>query len=77
MGIQDIAALTVAAGALAFVGRVLWRSMKGDGGCGCSHARRSSVDGAAPEPDSTGIRRQPLVTLGQVGRPYRSEDIDT
>jgi len=73
MGVQDIVALTIVAGALVYAGRGLWRTMAGRGDCACPgqkscpSARKSSAK--KPVPVSPALKRLPLVSLQQVRRP--------
>ncbi|MBI4716444.1 MAG: FeoB-associated Cys-rich membrane protein [Planctomycetes bacterium] len=61
---QDLIALLLAAGALGFVVRYLRRSMKHDGGCGCS-AGSSCASNPRGRTEGRALRKVPLVTLGQ------------
>ncbi len=74
MGFQDIIALTVAAGAVVFVARALWRTMHAQGGCACSHVKRNEGCGSATagRASGTGIKRLPLISIDQIGKPYDS-----
>ncbi|MEK6799506.1 MAG: hypothetical protein AABZ12_11110 [Planctomycetota bacterium] len=69
MGIQDAIAVPVAAAALFYVARGLWRTMNAKGcgsGCGCGMSREASD---AAQPDERRLKRTPLVTLETPGRP--------
>ncbi len=61
MGIQDIIALTVVAGAVAYIVRSLWRTMKQQAGCGCDQGKKGST--------VRGAKRTPIITADQIGRP--------
>ncbi|MBI1825512.1 MAG: FeoB-associated Cys-rich membrane protein [Planctomycetes bacterium] len=67
MNAQDIIAIAVAAIALAFAFRSIYRQMT-TGGCGsschCSHAGAPDASGNTST-DSRSLKRTPLVTLGQ------------
>lgn len=67
LSFQDILALIAAAIAAVFVFRALWRTMSGQGGCGCSGEKKCATS-SGERPDF-GIKRVPLVTLDQVGKP--------
>ena len=57
MGLQDVIAITIALGAVAFVVRFLWRSMSGEEGCS------SCPTASAAKHDTPKLKRTPLVTL--------------
>ncbi len=77
MGVQDVIALTVAAGAVAYVSRLFWRTMNGRGGCGCGQGRRKGKNRNDASADSAGLKRVPLVTIDQVGTPCGDRSDDT
>ncbi len=59
MGVQDIIAIAVALGAVAFTARFLWRSMTGKEGCSsCPTASTSKSKSEIPQ-----LKRTPLVSL--------------
>lgn len=85
MGLQDVMALAVVAGAVAFLSRDVWRATKGQHRCACSHAEKPDRDGK-PAIRATGqspasrrayrpasVTRLPLVTVDEVGKPYPPE----
>lgn len=59
MGLDDMIALGVAAGAVAYVAWRMWRTLRGRGGCGCGagscHARPGATGGASTS-SATGVR---------------------
>ncbi len=63
MGIQDIIAIAVAAAALAFLLRILWRNVNGKAGCSCGSASGESACPASV--NRTGLKQTPLVPLNQ------------
>lgn len=71
MGIQDIIALSLVAGAALYAGRSLWRMLNGKTGCAsnCSCGEKPTEPGASPAPPRRVLKRVPLVTLDQVGKP--------
>jgi len=77
MEIQDYLALTVVAVALAYAGRSVWRMLNGKTGCatdcGCGD---KPVKAGAVRPPPRGLKRVPLVTLDQVGKPAPSASTD-
>jgi len=77
MGIQDYLALTVVAVALAYAGRFVWRMFHGKTGCatncGCGD---KPTNPEAPRSPARGLKRVPLVTLDQVGKPAPSASTD-
>jgi len=77
MGIQDYLALTVVAVALAYAGRSVWRMLNGKTGCApnCGCGDKPAKAGAA-RPPPRGLKRVPLVTLDQVGKPAPSASTD-
>ena len=68
MGIQDAIALTIAAGAVVWVGRSLWRSIH-KGGCHCAHTGDSDSPRSTCSAAANGVKRIPLVTLDPIGKP--------
>jgi hypothetical protein len=77
MGIQDYLALTVVAVALAYAGRSVWRMLNGKTGCAtnCGCGDKPAKAGAV-RPPSRRLKRLPLVTLDQVGKPAPSASTD-
>lgn len=71
MGIQDIIALTLAAAAAVYAGRALWRMLHGKTGCAtnCGCGNKSTQSDASPATSQRGLKRVPIVTLEQVGKP--------
>jgi len=71
MGIQDIIALTLAAAAAVYAGRALWRMLNGKTGCApnCGCGNKPAPSDATPVSSPRGLKRVPLVTLEQVGKP--------
>lgn len=70
MGLQDVIALTLTLAAVVYMGRSLVGMMAGSKGCGCAKAPRSADSPGAGQPNSRQLRRLPLVTIEQVGRPH-------
>jgi hypothetical protein len=71
MDIQDIIALSLAAAAAVYAGRALWRMLNGKTGCAshCNCGDKPTQSDASPVPLQRGLKRVPLVTLEQVGKP--------
>jgi hypothetical protein len=74
MDIQDIIALSLAAAAAVYAGRTLWRMLNGKTGCAtnCNCGDKPTPSDAVPVPSQRGLKRVPLVTLEQVGKPIPS-----
>jgi len=68
VGIQDIVALSVVAGACFYVARTIWRQMS-SGSCGCDASCNKNEAAAR-----AGIKRTPLVTLGKQETPKNPAD---
>ncbi len=64
MTIQNAIVLTIVVAAGSFLLRSLWTAFRSKGGCHCGQAAKSG--------DSTGIKRVPLITPDQIGRPGQS-----
>ena len=73
MGLQDIVAIIVVIGAISFVGRSMWRAVKGQGSCGCSRKVCGSVGPDEQSSTDRGLKRTPLVTLDQIGKPKSND----
>ena len=59
MGVQDVIAITVALGAVAFTLRFLWRTMAGKEGCSsCPSGSTKKVQIESPQ-----LKRTPLVSV--------------
>ena len=69
MGLQDVIALTLALVAALYMGRSLVKMMSGSKGCACGKVSRAADSQNAGQQDRTHLRRLPLVTIDQVGRP--------
>ena len=71
MGIQDLIALALVAAAMAYAGRSVWRMLNGKTGCAtnCGCGDKRADKGEAPAAPRRGLKRMPLVTLDQVGKP--------
>ena len=71
MGAEDFIALSVAAGAAVYVGRVMWVAVKRPSGCATAKGRASD-EGSSPRPGHCDreIKHLPLVRPEQMGRPY-------
>ena len=75
MGLQDVIALTLALAAAVYMGRLLVKMMTGSKGCACGKVSRPADSHGSGQPDSRQpnsrqLRRLPLVTIEQVGRPH-------
>ncbi len=70
MGLQDVIALTLAFAAAVYMGRSLVKMMTGSKGCACGKLSRPADSQGAGQPNSRQLRRLPLVTIDQVGRPH-------
>lgn len=64
MGVQDIIVLSVVALAAGYMVLWVWRSLTASGGCNCSHSKADTA--------SRGLKRLPLVTPDQIGKPHIS-----
>jgi len=71
MDIQDVIALTLVAAAAVYAGRSLWRMLNGKTGCAshCNCGDKPAQSDASLLPPQRGLKRVPLVTLEQVGKP--------
>jgi len=65
MGIQDLIAISIAAGATGYALRCVWRQINA-GGCGSGKCSRSDPKNTA---SLMGVKRKPLVTIDQIGQP--------
>ncbi len=74
MGVQDLVALTVVAGAAWYVARVFYRMGKGRAGCGCETDGKKSACSAQGAAARAGITRVPLISTDQIGKPYQATD---
>ena len=74
MDTQDIIALSLVAAAAVYAGRTLWRMLNGKTGCAshCGCGDKPTPSDATPVPSPRGLKRVPLVTLEQVGKPIPS-----
>lgn len=74
MGIQDIIALSLVAAAAVYAGRTLWRMLNGKTGCApnCGCGDKPTPPDASPATSQRGLKRVPLVTLEQIGKPKPS-----
>ena len=70
MGLQDVIALTLALGAVVYLGRSLVGMMTGSKGCACGKVSRPADSQDAGQRNRTHLKRLPLVTIDQVGKPY-------
>lgn len=76
MGLQDVMALVVVAGAVVFLGRDVWRATKGQHRCACSHSEETDRDSQPARPVTgqssrrSSVIRLPLITVDEVGKPY-------
>ena len=64
MGVQDIIVLSVVTLAAAYMVLWVWRTLTASGGCHCSRTKPNST--------SRGLKRLPLVTPDQIGKPHIS-----
>ena len=69
MGLQDVIALTLALAAAVYVGRSLVGLMSGSKGCACGKVSPPADSQGTEQNNSRQLRRLPLVTIEQVGRP--------
>ena len=76
MGAQDVMVLSFVAVSVAYLGRSLWKTMKGRRRCSCSSGAATGRAGTCAAADSATNVRQPLVTVDQVGVPQRSGQDD-
>ena len=67
MNAQDLIALGLAVAALAYVVRLIARTLRGKGGCGCSKGKGACGAGQRATAGRAGIKRVPLVTINQIG----------
>jgi len=76
--IQDIIALGLVAAAVAYAGRTLWRMLHGKTGCAtnCGCGDKPAEPATSQAPPRRGLKRVPLVTLDQVGKPAPSAPSD-
>jgi len=74
MEIQDIIALSLVAAAAVYAGRTIWRMLNGKTGCAshCGCGEKPTQSDASPVSSPRGLKRVPLVTLEQVGKPIPS-----
>ena len=72
MDVQDILALTLAAGAGIYVFRALIKTVSGRRGCGCGEGKSCGQSGQASTTGQHGLTRRPLVSVGEVGKPFTS-----
>lgn len=77
MNAQDLLALGFAVAALAYVVRMIARTVRGKGGCGCSGGKGTCGAGQSAAGGRAGIKRVPLVTINQVGVPEVIHDDKT
>lgn len=64
MGVQDIIVLSVVTLATGYMVLWVWRTLTASGGCHCSRTKET--------PTSRGLKRLPLVTPDQIGKPHIS-----
>ncbi len=71
MGTQDIIALSLVTAAALYAGRSLWRTLNGKMGCAsnCGCSEKAAEYGASASSQGRKLKRVPLVTLEQVGKP--------
>ena len=74
MGVQDVMALTVVAGAAWYVARMFYRMTKGRAGCGCQQDGKKGGCSAQGAAERAGITRVPLISTDQIGKPYQTTD---
>lgn len=72
MSWQDVIVLTIVAAAGVFVGRYLWRTFSGKGGCQCEG--NTGACGARRQEDAMGLKRTRLVTLDPNKSPAEPAD---
>jgi hypothetical protein len=72
MGIQDVIALLVVAGAIWFVARALLGTFRGRGGCGCGQAKSGQLFDKCTSKRSPTVKRRPIIPSDQIGLPNDS-----
>jgi len=65
--IQDIISLLIAFAAAAYIFRTLRRALSGHSSCHCDASRPDAAGATAT--NRLGLKRTPLITLDQVGKP--------